>query len=117
MENSCGIELTSSIAACASIRSIPSSAATTTAPRRPTNDTPMNERPMSLWSVVVNHSPTDDMRALGDTVAPGACVSVVVIGGGLSFRFGRADTHPILCSIGYERLDTPARLPIGRRAG
>jgi hypothetical protein len=36
---------------------------------------------------VVNHSPTDDVRALGDTVAPGACVSMVVIGGELiSFR-------------------------------
>lgn len=46
--NSWGIELMSSIAASASIRSMPRIVAITTAPSKPTSDTPMNSRPMRL---------------------------------------------------------------------
>ncbi len=82
--NNCGMELMSSIAASASMRSMPSNAATTITPSRPTSDTEMNNRPMRLWSVVVSQSLTDDKRAPADAEAsaeaPAACVSMVVIG-------------------------------------
>ena len=95
-ENSCGIESTSSIAACASMRSMPSSTATTITPRRPTRETPMNERPMRLWSVVVNHPPTDDVRAreLARPQLRQVRASRWWSWAADSFRFGRAERAP-----------------------
>jgi hypothetical protein len=83
MANNWGIAEKSNEVALASLRSMPSNTATAAPPSSPSNDAPMNMRPIRLWSVVVTHSPTEANEAPDPVAALVGCVSMVVIGGGL----------------------------------